>query len=157
MGCLNSSDSPWSSSLLYIIKVGLRLEQDKLILWNFWVPFKDFFHLKELSLELQRHISDRNAFDSDTATESDYNSASGFGDFKISPEKIRNLSAPVVKMPTPENFNREPQADSLTISNLGEGCQKISLDQSRTSTKSSSSVLSDDYHSSASHSVSLDF
>ena len=105
-------------------------------------------------MDLQRHISDRNAFDSDTATESDYNSASGFGDYKISPEKIRSMCSSLPKMPTPENFNRESQADTLTISNLGEGFQKISLDQSRTSTKSSSSVLSDDFHSSASHSVS---
>ena len=118
------------------------------------IPVKDFFDLKKLSVDLQRHISDRNAFDSDTATESDYNSASGFGDYKISAEKIRNLSPSVVEKPTPENFDRERQADSLTISNLGEGFQKISLDQSRASTKSSSSVLSDDYHSSASHSVS---
>ena len=99
--------------------------------------------MEELSKDLKTYISSRNDFDSDTMTENseDSNSISRFPNYDISPEKIRNLRSSEIHeplMPKPTPFDH---SDSLTISELG---QNIS---------SESSKLSDDYHSSVSHSV----
>ena len=109
--------------------------------------------MEELSKDLKTYISSRNDFDSDTMTENseDSNSISRFPNYDISPEKIRNLRSSEIhepQMPKPTPFDH---SDSLTISELGQNLKKNSLDQSYIS--SESSKLSDDYHSSVSHSV----
>ena len=114
--------------------------------------------MDELSKDLKTYISSRNPFDSETTTEisEDSNSTSRFPNYDISPEKIKNLrsseindplkGAPLMPKPTPFDHS-----DSLTISELGQNLKKSSLDHSYIS--SESSKLSDDYHSSVSHSV----
>ena len=118
-------------------------------------PNSDFFEMEELSIDLHKYISSRNAFDSDTMTENseDSNSTSRFPNYEISPEKIKELRRsgihasgdPLIPKPTPfEN------SDSLTISEFGQNLEIKSLD-----IKSGVSEVSDDYHSSVSHSVRL--
>ena len=118
-------------------------------------PKSEFFEMGELSIDLHKYISSRNAFDSDTMTENseDSNSTSRFPNYKISPEKIKELRCaeiyasgePLLPKPTPF-----ANSDSLTISEFGQSLEIKSLDLN-----SGVSEVSDDYHSSVSHSVRL--
>ena len=111
--------------------------------------------MEELSNDLKTYISSRNDFDSDTMTENseDSNSTSRFPNYEISPEKIKELRCAEINVsgelliPKPTPFEN---SDSLTISEFGQNLEIKSLD-----INSGVSEVSDDYHSSVSHSVRL--
>ena len=118
-------------------------------------PKSEFFEMGGLSKDLHKYISSRHAFDSDTITENseDSNSTSRFPNYEISPEKIKELRCAEINVsgelliPKPTPFEN---SDSLTISEFGQNLEIKSLD-----INSGVSEVSDDYHSSVSHSVRL--